>query len=252
MSCADNNSSLDESTDMFVVTDPLRVRSYVVHDPFDHIAATFIDPAEILSQGVPCPRYIPDHTQQEDEDSEGYSKTFATLVYDPVKESTCFVIDSSIDLLSHPDNCFFPFSDKARDLKTLERFGNGGVSVDEGERRGSVISRGWGGGGRQEEVIEEKDCLMIEGQDGAYRSEELQNEAEGLSASAVVTESLTEKRNYTLYYYFIIVFFTEERICCGNGEVSILSLVVIGKTFLIQNSSSSWWLLLFMTKRATF
>lgn len=197
MSCADNNSSLDESTDMFVVTDPLRVRSYVVHDPFDNIAATFIDPADILSQGVPCPRYIPDHTQQEDEDSELYrnNKTFATLVYDPVKESTCFVIDSSMDLLSHPDGCFFPFTDKAKDLKTLGNSGRG--SVDEGERRASVVSRGWGGGLARDEVIEEKDCLMIEGREGAYRSQELQNEAEGLSASAVVTESLTEKRNYT-------------------------------------------------------
>lgn len=202
MSCADNNSSLDESTDMFVVTDPLRVRSYVVHDPFGHIAATFIDPAEILSQGVPCPRYIPDHTQQaDDEDPEGYNKTIATLVYDPVKESTCFVIDSSMDLLSHPDGCFFPFSDKTKNLKTMERFGNGSRgSVDEGERRASVVTRGWGGG-RGEEVIEEKDCLIIEGQEGAYRSEELQNEVEGLSASAVVTESLTEKRNYTFYFH---------------------------------------------------
>lgn len=170
LSCVDNNSSLEEVSDTFVVTDPQRLRTYLIHDPFDHVVATFIDPAEILLH----------HAQKLNvdtvlEDDLHKSKATSTLIIDVLRESNCFVIDGSLDLLSHPDQCFYPFIEKSETIKTP------GL-----EEREALKSWGEGLGG----MIEEKDCCV---EDGTYKQEEINNTGENASASVLITESLTEK-----------------------------------------------------------
>lgn len=168
LSCADNNSSLEESPDTFVITDPQRLRSYLVHDPFDHIVATFIDPAEILINQNLKP--IEPLTEEELK-----TKPTSTLVIDSARESNCFVIDSTMDLLSHPDHCFYPFVEKVGTVKT--------PGLNE---RDALKSWGEGTG----ETIEEN----VEVDEGCFKQDEITN-GDNINASVIITESLTEKCN---------------------------------------------------------
>ncbi|XP_077288546.1 wnk kinase isoform X2 [Arctopsyche grandis] len=171
LSCVDNNSSLEETPDTFVVTDPQRLRTYLVHDPFDHIIATFIDPAEILIHQSQKASSM----ETSSEDDSQILKATSTLIVDLSRDANCFVIDGSLDLLSHPDQCFYPFVEKTETLKTP------GL-----EEREALKSWGEGLGG----TIEEKDCCV---EDGIYKQEEITDTGENLNASVLVTESLTEK-----------------------------------------------------------
>lgn len=167
MSCVDNNSSLEETADTFVITDTQKVRSYLVHDTFDHVTATFIDPAQILSQNSPISK------AQNDNENEQIT---STLIIDVSKDTNCIVIDASLDVLSLPDGNFYPFQEKIGDSDTKPT---------------ENILFQWGEG--PGDIINENDCHVEE---GVYKPEQIVNES--LSATTLVTESLTEKRMFHL------------------------------------------------------